>query len=243
LAGYAREPRAYELMVILLPELADEDLSGAMDRVSRYITDQQGTIKEILTDSPWGRRRLAYTIRFNGQDYRDGYYAIWHFDLVPSNMNDVERELKLDTRVVRYLMVHDDPKWGSPNDGNQPDGATTEEPAATAPAPAAASTEPVVAAPATPEAEANPASSTDEAVTTTDDVVATTDEVVGTAGEPVAIETEPAPAPGSADVAGANGEETVAVVEGTNARVTEPVDETAAVTGGDTTETDEDEAK
>ncbi|MBA2468300.1 MAG: 30S ribosomal protein S6, partial [Chloroflexia bacterium] len=63
MASYAREPRAYELMVILLPELAEDDLSGASDRVSKYITDASGAIKETLSDSPWGRRRLAYTIR------------------------------------------------------------------------------------------------------------------------------------------------------------------------------------
>ncbi len=120
MASYAREPRAYELMAILLPELAEEDLTGAQERVSKYITDASGAIKETLTDSPWGRRRLAYTIRFNGTDYRDGYYVIWHFDLEPSRMTEIERELKLDVRVMRYLVVHDDPKWGSPNEGNQP---------------------------------------------------------------------------------------------------------------------------
>jgi len=120
LASYARDPRAYELMVILLPDLADEDLTGAIDRVSGYITDVTGSIKEILTDSPWGRRRLAYSIRFNSQDYRDGMYVIWHFDLEPSRMTEIERELKLDVRVIRYLVVHDDPRWGSPNEGNQP---------------------------------------------------------------------------------------------------------------------------
>lgn len=120
MASYAREPRAYELMVILLPELAEDDLAAAQERVSKYITDASGSVKETLSDSPWGRRRLAYTIRFNGTDYRDGNYVIWHFDLEPSRMAEIERELKLDTRVMRYLVVHDDPKWGSPNEGNQP---------------------------------------------------------------------------------------------------------------------------
>ncbi len=149
MASYAREPRAYELMVILLPELADDDLTGAIDRVSGYITDVNGSIKEILTDSPWGRRRLAYTIRFNGQDYRDGIYVIWHFDLEPSQMGDIERELKLDVRVIRYLVVHDDPKWGSPNEGNQPPAGDAAEDASRGPRrPVAAATTDVPATPA-----------------------------------------------------------------------------------------------
>jgi small subunit ribosomal protein S6 len=103
-------------MVILLPELADEALTGAIDGVSGYVSSVGGEIREILQTSPWGRRRLAYTIRFNGVDYRDGYYAIWHFAATPSSLGDLERELKLDTRVIRHLLVIEDPKWGSPQE-------------------------------------------------------------------------------------------------------------------------------
>jgi len=117
LVATAREPRAYEIMAVFLPELADEELTAQLDRTTSYITSVGGTIKEVLTDSPWGRRRLAYPIRFNSQDFRDGYYAVYHFDLVPSAMIDIERELKLDTRVMRYLVVHDDPKAGERNTG------------------------------------------------------------------------------------------------------------------------------
>lgn len=116
MSQYAREPRDYELMVILLPELAEDDLTTAIDKVSTYVTDISGEIRDILKDSPWGRRRLAYTIRFNSQDYRDGYYAIWHFKADPSSLGDLERELKLDTRVIRYLLVLEDPKWNSPQE-------------------------------------------------------------------------------------------------------------------------------
>lgn len=116
MADYPREPRNYELMVILLPELADEALTETIDRVSGYVTNVGADLREVLQDSPWGRRRLAYTIRFNGTDYRDGYYAIWHFSSIPSALGDLERDLKLDTSVIRHLLVIEDPKWGSPQE-------------------------------------------------------------------------------------------------------------------------------
>jgi small subunit ribosomal protein S6 len=116
LADYPREPRNYELMVILLPELADEALTETIDRVSGYVTSVGAELREVLQDSPWGRRRLAYTIRFNGTDYRDGYYVIWHFSSIPSALGDLERDLKLDTSVIRHLLVIEDPKWGSPQE-------------------------------------------------------------------------------------------------------------------------------
>ena len=126
----AREPRAYELMTILVPELAEEDLATQIQRISTHITTATGAIKETLTDSPWGRRRLAYSVRHNSQDYRDGYYIVFHFDLEPRRMTEIERELKLDVNVMRYLLVHDDPKAGE-KDTSRPDEAeeTSDAPA------------------------------------------------------------------------------------------------------------------
>ena len=148
-----RIPRAYELMSVLLPDMPEEDTSAAIERVNGYITDVAGEITETLTDSPWGRRRLAYTVRFNGQDYRDGYYVVTHFSAAPNAILDIERELKLDTGVMRYLLVMDDPKAGEKvteqdetqapaeetEDAKQPEAATEQGPAESGEAPAAVS--------------------------------------------------------------------------------------------------------
>lgn len=109
-----RQPRDYELMAILIPEMSEEDNQAALAKVSSYVSDVNAEIKETLVDSPWGRRRLAYTIRHEGVDYRDGFYAVLHFSAAPTAISDIERELKLDTNVIRYLLVSDDPKAGEP---------------------------------------------------------------------------------------------------------------------------------
>lgn len=139
-------------MAIVVPELADDDLASQIQKISAHISSATGTIKETLTDSPWGRRRLAYTVRHNSQDYRDGYYIVVHFDLEPSRMAEVERELKLDVNLMRYLLVHDDPNAGEKHpaeaesadggvdqasDGNAPVSLpTTEQPGASQRTPA-----------------------------------------------------------------------------------------------------------
>lgn len=143
----AREPRAYELMTILVPELAEEDLATQVQRISTHITTATGAIKETLTDSPWGRRRLAYSVRHNSQDYRDGYYIVFHFDLEPSRMTEIERELKLDVNVMRYLLVHDDPKAGE-KDTSRPESADDSTESAATPADGPATTERSEATPA-----------------------------------------------------------------------------------------------
>jgi small subunit ribosomal protein S6 len=105
-----RAPRKYELMTILHPEVPEESLPGELERISGFIAGAGGEIIETLQDSPWGRRRLAYPIRSGGRDVRDGYYTVWHFTLGPQRMEDLERELKLDTQLIRYLVLAWEPK-------------------------------------------------------------------------------------------------------------------------------------
>src|SRR5918997_1906081 len=104
-----RAPRKYELMTILHPEVAEESLPGELERISGFITAAGGEIFETLQDSPWGRRRLAYPIRSGGRDVRDGYYTVWRFTLGPTRVNDLERELKLDTQLIRYIVLSWEP--------------------------------------------------------------------------------------------------------------------------------------
>ena len=105
----ARAPRKYELMTILHPDVAEESLQGELDRISGFITGVGGELFETLQDSPWGRRRLAYPIRSGGRDVRDGYYTVWHFTLGPTRVDDLERELKLDTQLIRYIVLSWEP--------------------------------------------------------------------------------------------------------------------------------------
>jgi ribosomal protein S6 len=109
LRDQARAPRKYELMTILHPDIAEESLQGELDRISGFITDVGGELFETLQDSPWGRRRLAYPIRSGGRDVRDGYYTVWRFTLGPTRVDDLERELKLDTQLIRYIVLSWEP--------------------------------------------------------------------------------------------------------------------------------------
>lgn len=165
MATQEREPRAYELMTVYIPELSEEDNQSQIEKVSGYITNAGGTLTETLTTSPWGRRRLAYTVRFNGVDYRDGFYTVYHFDSAPSYLTELERDLKLDTNTMRYLLVHDDPKAGekfSEEDAAEAEGEGTPEEAeesseatavATASAPASSENMPPSEGEAVPAAE------------------------------------------------------------------------------------------
>jgi small subunit ribosomal protein S6 len=109
LRQYAPEPRTYELMTILSPDVTDENIPSAVETVGSYISSNGGELQETLTDSPWGRRRLAYAIRHGGRDLRDGFYALYHFLAQPGAVGEIERELKLNTDIIRYLVTRYEP--------------------------------------------------------------------------------------------------------------------------------------
>ncbi len=206
-----RDPRPYELMTVFIPELSEEDTQAQIERTEGYISSAGGAITETLTSSPWGRRRLAYTIRFNGVDYRDGFYTVFHFDARPSILTEMERDLKLDTNVMRYLLVHDDPKAAekpSEDDAEATDATETEAAeAASTEAPAETATEDApVAESATEVAPAAEAATEDASVAEAEAVSA--DEAPVEAGAENAVESaeEADEAPADDAAAGADDE-------------------------------------
>ena len=102
---YSPDPRLYELMTVLAPDVPEDEIPGQIERIGGYVTGADGTIQETLSEAPWGRRRLAYPIRHEGRDVRDGFYTLFHFEMHPSRVVEMEREMKLNTRIIRYLVT------------------------------------------------------------------------------------------------------------------------------------------
>ncbi len=106
--------RTYELMVVFAPDIAEDEMPGALERVSGYITTGGGEVSELTTTPPWGRRRLAYPIR----DFRDGFYALYLCNLAPEGIGELERDLGLNSHVLRSLVTsYTPPKPKKPKKG------------------------------------------------------------------------------------------------------------------------------
>lgn len=96
--------REYELMVVISPQVTEEGLPNALARVNEAIATHGGLVSNTFTNPPWGHRRLAYPI----QDFRDAYYAVLHCQLEPTRLETLERDLKLQDQILRYLIVRRD---------------------------------------------------------------------------------------------------------------------------------------
>lgn len=90
--------RDYELVYIIRPTAAEEEVATLNERVQGWITADGGEIQRV---NPWGRRRLAYPI----ERFRDGHYVQVNFRGQPFGLGGLERQLKLSEDVIRYLLV------------------------------------------------------------------------------------------------------------------------------------------
>jgi len=88
----------YELMVIIHPDLDDEAVNQAMDKIKNWIETSKGKITEI---QEWGKRRLAYPI----QKQYEGLYYLLNLELEPANNAELERNIRILEPVMRYMLI------------------------------------------------------------------------------------------------------------------------------------------
>ncbi len=90
--------RAYETMLVLKADLEEATRDGIIEKFEGIVAKEGGT---VLPTTKLGKRRLAYEIK----DTRDGFYALLNFEANPSTPAELERLLKIDENVLRYLTV------------------------------------------------------------------------------------------------------------------------------------------
>ena len=90
--------RRYELMLLLRPDLEDDKLQAAVEKVTRAIVNGGGSLSKV---SPWGKRRLAYDINH----HREASYFLIHFDIEPSQVREIERGMLITEEILRHLVT------------------------------------------------------------------------------------------------------------------------------------------
>ncbi len=98
-AASAGDQVKYELMLILKPDLSQDDIDKQLKEIKGLIKDSTG---EIYHEDLWDVRDLAFTIK----KYDKGYYVIYYFTLSdPKKIAEMEEELLLNNVVLRHLVV------------------------------------------------------------------------------------------------------------------------------------------
>ncbi|WP_129672494.1 30S ribosomal protein S6 [Candidatus Chloroploca sp. Khr17] len=113
--------REYELMIVISPLNANEEgVTATLDRLRDTIQTAGGEITGINQSPPWGRRKLAYTIReyvsgeASRRNFSEGYYVLINLTLSASKVIELERTIKLTDAILRHLMTVIEPKGVQP---------------------------------------------------------------------------------------------------------------------------------
>ena len=93
--------RAYEVMVILDPELEERTVGPSLDTYLNVVRNDGGVVDNV---DIWGRRRLAYEINKNAE----GIYAVVTLQAEPATVKELDRQLTLNESVLRTKVLRPD---------------------------------------------------------------------------------------------------------------------------------------
>jgi small subunit ribosomal protein S6 len=95
------EKRTYEVVVILDPKITEEDFNQLAGGLHQTVERQGGT---IVKSENMGLRQLAYEINHR----REGRYLLMEIDGSGAEIAELERRMRVNDTVVRYLTVRVD---------------------------------------------------------------------------------------------------------------------------------------
>lgn len=88
----------YETVFIARQDLSDAQVKAITESCEKIIKDAKG--KVVKTEN-WGLRTLAYKIEKN----KKGYYVLIESDVAAPAMLEMERTLRLNEEVLRYMTI------------------------------------------------------------------------------------------------------------------------------------------
>jgi small subunit ribosomal protein S6 len=182
--------RRYESVVVLDPEVPDDDVRAFTERFSTVITTGGG---EIIKIEDWGLKRLAYLVKKRDR----GRYILFDFVGVPALITEMERQLKIAEDVMKFLSVKLDEEVDLEAFKAASHEAKPAETAAAAPEPAAE----------TPEEEAETAAVEEEAPAEVQSAAPATSEEQGSAQASPAEAPSTDSAPGESETKKEGGKE------------------------------------
>lgn len=91
-------PRRYETMIMVAPNLEAQEMETFKKKVDDIMATGGG---QLVSFEDWGRRRLAYPVK--KEMY--GHYLLYDFQGSPALAAELERNLKIDEKVFKYLTL------------------------------------------------------------------------------------------------------------------------------------------
>ena len=88
----------YELLFVLKPTLTEEETAKNVEAINEIITNNGGEIAKV---DNIGMRDLAYEVK----KQKRGYYTIIYFKSPTSAIKEIERNLRINENVIRFITI------------------------------------------------------------------------------------------------------------------------------------------
>ncbi|HXT80563.1 MAG TPA: 30S ribosomal protein S6 [Acetobacteraceae bacterium] len=88
----------YECVLIARNDVTQQQVEGIVDNVAGQLETDGGA---MIKREYWGLRSLAYRIKKN----RKGHYMLMGLDAKPAFVNEMERQLRLNEDILRFLTL------------------------------------------------------------------------------------------------------------------------------------------
>src|SRR5579859_4638435 len=93
--------RLYEVMFIIRPDAADEDVDKLIAGFTTSVTNGGGVVKNV---EKMGKRKLAYVVR----KFADGNYVLLTIEAGGAVVSELERRLRVSEPVIKFITVRMD---------------------------------------------------------------------------------------------------------------------------------------
>ena len=90
--------RAYELMVLIDPEVDERTVEPTLKKYLEVVTNAGGTVDSI---DVWGRRKTAYEI----QKKSEAIYVVVNFQAEPAATQELDRVLNINETIMRTKII------------------------------------------------------------------------------------------------------------------------------------------
>ncbi len=90
--------RRYEAVIIIEPEVADDEVKALSEKYGDLIKSHEG---EVIKIEDWGIKKLAYLVRKKDK----GRYLLFDFVSGPTLISELERQFKITENIMKYLTV------------------------------------------------------------------------------------------------------------------------------------------
>ena len=89
---------SYYLTLVLKPDLEEKNRKSLLETISKKLTANEGKVEK---EDLWGVHPLAYPIKRQ----TSGYFAHFEIQADPREAKGLDKSLKLEEDVLRYLLI------------------------------------------------------------------------------------------------------------------------------------------